>query len=154
MPQIAKGGKHVFGWCVVDTQGRLAVPEEARREYDFLEAGTCYVFSGSRRSGGFGLSNRERLEASPEIGRYILTAAENDRQTLPAAESGPARVARRVHMDTNGILTVPLEVLAAFGVLPGDWLLPVRGSWMAVGFPVRGPLVDYAREQAVLRVFE
>lgn len=35
MPQLVKGGKYIFGWAVVQNDGRIKIPDEAFTEYDF-----------------------------------------------------------------------------------------------------------------------
>jgi len=54
----------------------------------------------------------------------------------------------------GGAVTLPLTMLARFGVEIGDRPLVVRGSGLAVGFAARGPLVREAERHAGLGVFE
>ena len=65
MPQLVKGGKHVFGWSVVGGEGRIVIPPEAGREYGIREDHTCLLIPGSKTSGGFGLGTLESLEGTP-----------------------------------------------------------------------------------------
>ena len=53
----------------------------------------------------------------------------------------------------EGMIRVPLEALAWYGISPGDRLLVLRGSGLAVGFAVRGPLVAEAAPYPELAVF-
>jgi len=116
MPQIVKGGKWVFGWVVVDLTGRITVPPAAWSEYGFMVGEKAVFISGSRRSGGFGLSSLKLLVGFP--GR-------------PIAES---------EFDAAGRVLAP----AALELRPGDRLLAVRGSDRALGFPVWGPIIEEA----------
>ena len=54
MPQLARGGKYVYGWCKVSDGGRIAIPAEAMDDYGLKEHDKVILMSGSRRSGGFG----------------------------------------------------------------------------------------------------
>jgi hypothetical protein len=61
MPQLAKGGKYVFGISVVKDGYELRVPPEAFREYELNRSGNIILFSGSKTSGGFGINAPHRL---------------------------------------------------------------------------------------------
>jgi hypothetical protein len=65
VPQLVKGGKWVFGWVIVGPRGELAIPPEAWDEYRFQVGDEVTFISGSRRSGGFGLSHPRLLAATP-----------------------------------------------------------------------------------------
>jgi hypothetical protein len=132
MPQLVKGGKWVFGWAVVGSQGELTIPPQAWREYGFRTGDEAVFMPGSRRSGGFGLSTPRLVAAFPE--------------PLRAQE----RVLGRARFDEGGRVTVPPEV----GVKPGDRLLTVRGSGRALGFVARGPIFEEALRHPELQVFE
>jgi hypothetical protein len=58
-----------------------------------------------------------------------------------------------VKLNTDGCITVPLETLKEYGVNQGDHLLSVRGSRLALGFCVRGPLIDEAKKHLNLKLF-
>ena len=62
MPQIAKGGKWVFGWSVIDADGMITIPPEAWHEYGYSLGEEIVFIPGSHRSGGFGLSTARLLE--------------------------------------------------------------------------------------------
>jgi hypothetical protein len=53
MPQLTKGGKWVFGWCVVGLDGEIQIPPEAYIEYGFQPDETVVITLGSRHSGGY-----------------------------------------------------------------------------------------------------
>lgn len=38
MPQLVKGGKHVFGWSRVGDTGRIIIPPEAMEEYHLKDS--------------------------------------------------------------------------------------------------------------------
>ncbi|MEW6558549.1 MAG: hypothetical protein AB1349_14565, partial [Elusimicrobiota bacterium] len=62
MPRIAKGGKYVFGWSKVGKIGRIVIPKEAMKEYKFEVRERVILMSGSRRSGGFGITTLSLLK--------------------------------------------------------------------------------------------
>ncbi len=129
MPQLVKGGKWVFGWVIVGPGGELTIPPAAWKEYQFQVGDEVTFISGSRRSGGFGLSN-PRLLAD---------------MTVPLHTRALAR-GRVVGL---GQVTASKAV----GVQPGDRLLVVRGSGRALGFVARGPIYEEALKHPDLQVF-
>jgi hypothetical protein len=57
-------------------------------------------------------------------------------------------------IEEDGSMTLPYETLREYEIVPGDRLLTVRGSGLALGFALRGPLVDEALTHAEIEVFE
>jgi len=120
MPQITKGGKWVFGWVVVGQNRQIVIPPEAYAEYSFQPGEAMVFLRGSRRSGGFSVGRRAKLEASQTL---------LQQRALGQSEIGE-----------GGRIEAPLES----GVQPGDRLLAVRGSGFAVLFISRGPIFQRA----------
>ena len=79
MPQIVKGGKYVFGWSKVGNQGKIKIPLEAFKEYNLSLDEFVILFSGSKTSGGFGLSSMRILRNSimNEIMEKIISLTNN-----------------------------------------------------------------------------
>jgi hypothetical protein len=126
MPQLAKGGKWVFGWVIIGSSGEIAIPPEAYREYDF-QAGDAVIFlKGSRRSGGFGVGRADRIPA------LLIKRALGHGQ-----------------VDESGRVIAPPDV----GAQPGDRLLAVRGSGLALGLVARGPIYKEAMQHPELEIF-
>lgn len=153
MPQLVKGGKHVFGWTRVGKAGRIAVPPEALEEYSLHEADRLILVPGSQTSGGFGLGSPQVLIQTP-----LWTAIE----TRPELEAFECERGSLIECDgklmgwvelQHGEVTVPLESLKHFGINAGDSLLVVRGSGRALGFIVKGPITAEARKHPDLPVF-
>jgi len=129
MPQLVRGGKWVFGWVIVGSQGELAIPPAAWVEYG-LQAGEQATFlPGSRTSGGFGLTTPRLLAR--------------------AAAPLQVRALAQCPIREDGQIVMP----AAVGVRPGDRLLAVRGSGHALGFVARGPIYDEALQHPELERF-
>jgi hypothetical protein len=131
MPQLAKGGKWVFGWSVVGPGGTLRIPPEARQEYAF-EADAALIFlPGSSTSGGFSVSTAKRLRESQ-------------------VDLAAGRALGQGRLDANGQMALP----ATIDVDLGDRLLVVRGSGRALGFIARGPIYQEALQHSTIEVFE
>jgi hypothetical protein len=141
MPQLVKGGKHVFGWSRVRETGHIVVPPEAVAEYRLAEADPLLLLPGSRTSGGFGLGAFDSVRRSP---RGAVLNARAELGGLQVEEGELIDYAGKpycwVRLRSGGI-TVRLPTLAQYGIGSGDRLLVVRGSGLAIGFAVRGPLV-------------
>ena len=127
MPQLAKGGKWVYGWCVVGLKNEIHIPPDASMAYGFQPGETVRFTRGSRSSGGFGIANPGKLATSRLRGRFI----------------GQAR------MGAYGCVALPGEV----NVQPGERLLVVCGSWLALGFVKRGLIFDEALLHDEIQVF-
>jgi hypothetical protein len=126
MPQLAKRGKWVFGWVVVGPQGEITIPPEAYHEYGFRTGDEVIFLRGSRRSGGFGIGRVEKIPALFE-----------------------KRILARKRMARQGRVNLP----PATGAQPGDRLLAVRGSGLALGLLARGPIYEEALKHPELEVF-
>lgn len=120
MPQLAKGGKWVFGWVTVGPQREVVIPADAFAEYGFRVGEPVRFLRGSRRSGGFSVGRLERLA----MAKIDLSS----------------RVFGQGTVGSGGKVQVPEGV----GVEPGTRLLVVRGSGLALGFLQRGPIYEEA----------
>ena len=127
MPQLAKGGKWVFGWVIVGQGREIRIPPEAWLEYGFQVQDDILFTRGSRRSGGFGVGRREVLARSPILSR---TWAEGT-------------------ITRQGMIFLPQSV----DVHPGERLLVARGSGLALGFLQRGPIYEEALKHPKLEEF-
>lgn len=155
MPQLVEGGKHTYGWSAVSEAGRIAIPQEAMDEYGFSQYDKVILMSGSRRSGGFAMSTPGLLAGSP------LSAVLDGFSRLRTFQMREAMVVKAggrsycwTTIEEGGYITLPLDTLREYQVLPGDRLLTVRGSSLALGFAVRGSVVDEAATHPELKVFE
>jgi bifunctional DNA-binding transcriptional regulator/antitoxin component of YhaV-PrlF toxin-antitoxin module len=155
MPRLVKGGKYVYGWSKVGSEGRVAVPNEALAEYNLKPPCKVILMSGSRRSGGFALTTPSLLKNS----RLSVILDENPQLAgfqLPEGETImiTGKPCCWVKLNTDSCITVPLETLKEYGVNPGAHLLSVRGSRLALGFCVKGPLIDEAKKHSSLTLFK
>ncbi len=154
MPQLVKGGKHVYGWSRIGVTGRIVIPPEALEEYHLGESQTLVLLPGSRTSGGFGLGSFESVKRSP-LGGMIDSISTHGKFRTPEGEV--TQVEGKPHcwvLLRHGSITLPPETLATFGLGAGDKLLVIRGSRLAIAFAIKGPIVDEAGKHPGLVVYK
>ncbi len=127
MPQLAKGGKWVFGWCVVGPASEIQIPPEAYTEYGFQQNETAIIIRGSKRSGGIALGQPEKLNNTVLESRFV----------------------GRTKIGVSGLVVLPPET----HIEPGERLLSVRGSGLALSFLQRGPICEEALNHPEIEVF-
>jgi hypothetical protein len=153
MPQLVKGGKHTFGWSKVGSDGRIAIPPDAFAEYKFIEGEKAFLLSGSKTSGGFGLTTSRLLGKSP-IFEMILTQPELSGFKIPEGQA--VQIRSRIFcwvVIQDQCIFVPAETLQHYGIEKGDRLLVVRGSGLALGFIVKGLIIEEAKKHPELPVY-
>jgi hypothetical protein len=145
MPQIAKGGKFIFGWSRVRETGEIVIPGTAFDEYGLKADAGVILISGSRTSGGFAITSRRLLEGSylgvvmkAKPGPGVFRTLEGKTVEFKGRHYCQAR------LDGNRF-RLSVAALEAFGVAVGDRLLAVRGSGTGLGMIVRGPIIEAAR---------
>ncbi len=154
MPQLVKGGKHTYGWCRVGEEGIILLPPEAVEEYGFSDSMKLFMLPGSKKSGGFSVGSRDSILRSP-VAAVLQTDPELAEFQLPEGETVEFHGKRFCWIELReGAIHVPLETLQHYGIQIGDKLLVIRGSYLAVGFAVRGPVVEEAKRHPGLAVFE
>jgi len=126
MPQLAKGGKWVFGWAIVNQENEVLIPPAAFSEYGFQAGEAVFFARGSRTSGGFGIGRQARLADSILRPRFFAEAK----------------------IGAGGRVCLPPEA----GAQPGERLLVVRGSGLALGFIQRGPIYEEALRHSEIEV--
>jgi len=155
MPQLVKGGKYVYGWSKVSAKGKIAIPDEAKEEYNLAACDKAILLPGSKRSGGFGLTTKELLKNSR---LHVLLdncpALAEFQEPEGRAVKINGKTCCWIKLNQDGSITVPLGTLKIYGINAGDLLLSVRGSNVALGFPVRGPIIDEAKKHFDIELFE
>ena len=155
MPQLAKGGKYIFGWCIIGEDGSIALPEEARQEYKFQAGERVILLPGSHTSGGFSIARKSIIEQS----RLSHILAQNtDLAEFRIKEGKTINIGGKslcwIAIRNNGQLLLPPQTLEAYGVKPGDYLLAGRGSYVGLAMVVKGSIVDEARKHSEIAVFK
>lgn len=155
MPQLVKGGKYVFGWSVVDEDGRILLPGEAVAEYGIEPGERVFLMSGSRISGGFSVSRKSTIERS---NISDILAQNPDLAGFRTEEGQIIKIGIRslcwlTTTEGGGLRLLP-PVLEAYGVKPEGRLLAARGSYMGIGMLVKGPIVNEAVRHPEIPVFQ
>lgn len=155
MPQLVKGGKYAYAWSKVSTNGMIVIPNEAITEYNLLTCDNGILMPGSKRSGGFGLTTVNLLKKSalhvildghPQLAKFQITEGE----TIEIK----GKTYCWVKINKDGSIVVPVRTLKNYGINPSDSVLSVRGSRVALGFVVRGPIIDEAKKHANIKICE
>ena len=145
MPQIAKGGKFIFGWSTVSSTGCVKIPEMTFSEYNLSTDQNVILISGSKKSGGFCVSNYILMKQSimnglfleyPEIKSYSIKEGE--------CIKFKRRLYCWVKIESEGVIQLTNYTMESFNIKPGNRLLSIRGSNIAFVLAVKGPLVEAA----------
>ena len=155
MPQLVKGGKYVFGWSVVSEDGKILIPEEAKREYQLKSDERVILIPGSNTSGGFSIARKPLLEKS-KLSDILINNPELTEFKIEEAKTINinGRNLCWVTIKKGSLLQLSLRTLEVYGVMPGDYLLAARGSYIGIGMVVRGPLIKEARNHPEIAVFK
>ena len=154
MPRLVKGGKWVFCWSQVSAEGKIVIPPETLNECEIHVNDEMVLTSGSNTSGGFIAVKLSRLENS-KLAVLLDNLPELRMPDIPGSgimHSGD-RVFYRTSIEKGGSISPGAAILTEYGIETGDRLLVVRGSGLAPGFIVRGPIVEEARRHSELEVF-
>jgi len=150
-----KGAKYVYGWSEVGSEGKIVASNEAMTEYNFETPCKVILVPGSKRSGGFALTTPSMLKQSQ---LSVILDAEPRLASFQLDEGETVTVGKRVYcwvkLNRDDTFTVPVETLKIYGVKPGDRLLSVRGSGLALAFIVKGPLIAEAKKHPNLALFK
>jgi hypothetical protein len=133
--------------------GEIRIPPAALAEYGLSEGEPLILVPGSRTSGGFGLGSWESVQGSALGAALAAGVADGDPGlALGEAFEHRGRTYAWVALSNDGVAIRP-ETLARYGVRVGDRLLVIRSSGLALGFALRGPIVEEARSHIELPVF-
>jgi len=156
MPKFVKGAKHVYGWFKVGNKGKILIPKEAMKEYNLGDTKKAFLIPSSRRSGGFGLATKESLEKSPMAS--VILAEQPELMEFGGTEGEFVEINGRpycwVTINKDGSIRIPNETLKRYGINPGEELLSVKGSHLALGFLSKGPIIEEAKKHNALEIFE
>jgi hypothetical protein len=158
MPQLVKGGKYVYGWSVINVDGRIRIPDEAFYEYDFMMIEKIILMSGSKASGGLSISKPEAMGGS-KMGPQIIDSAgylkESRSFTTHKSEiikSGGRLISWTV-LDKGKNFYLSDELMDLLGLQTGSKLLVGRGSGRGPAFIAKGPIYEKAMKHKYLLVY-
>lgn len=154
MPRLVKGGKFVYGLSRISPEGDIFIPPAAMNEYAFNDGDRVILLSGSRKSGGFGLTRLEILEKS-ELRTLIDTLPGLRDYRIPRGETIEyrGRLFGWTVIESGGYIRLPLGTLAGYGCTPGELLAVGRGSYLSLAFIARGPIIQEAFRHPELEIF-
>jgi hypothetical protein len=146
IPQITKGGKFVFGWSVVRSNGQVRLPDMASDEYHITSEGKVILFTGSAKTGGFCVTRRGLLQESP-MG-VLPDNPDLDCYERPEGVfvSYKGRKYCWLTISEDRTLSFTEEMLRILGIGPGSKLLSIRGSCFAFVMGAKGPLLERANQ--------
>jgi bifunctional DNA-binding transcriptional regulator/antitoxin component of YhaV-PrlF toxin-antitoxin module len=154
MPRLVKGGKWVYGLSRIGPAGTIVIPPEAIKEYGYGEHDKVIIMSGSRTSGGFGLTTASNLEKS-QLAALLEGLHELSSYRIPEGKilKKRGRLYCWMAIREGSSITVPLETLSQYGLQAGNLLVVGKGSGLAIAFIARGPLLEEALKHPELEVF-
>ena len=158
MPQLVKGGKYIFGWSLINVDGRIRIPDEAFNEYNFKMIEKIILMSGSKTSGGFSISKPEAMGAS-KMGQqiinsvgYLKESCSFTTQRLKILRSGGRLICWTI-WDKEKNFYLPDELMDLLDLQTGSKLLVGRGSGLGPAFIAKGRIYDEAMKHENLSLF-
>jgi bifunctional DNA-binding transcriptional regulator/antitoxin component of YhaV-PrlF toxin-antitoxin module len=155
MPQLVKGGKYVYGLVKISGTGIIIIPPEAMEEYRFKDGDRVIIMSGSRKSGGFGITKSSILQKTNLAG-IIQDIPGLASYQIPENETkeNKGRWLCWSTVKTGGYIQLPVKTLLKYGAKPGNLLAIGRGSNLALAFIARGVILEEALKHPELELFE
>lgn len=155
MPQMSKGGKFIFEKSLIRGDLTIHLPAQAVTEYNAIEEGKVYLFTGSKVTGGFCVTRKGLLEFS-KLG-HILT----DNPALlnyQTAESEFLPYKGRsycwVSISEDAIIQLTDEMMNFLNLKIGMELLSIRSSNIAFTMGAKGPLLEKSENfEGEIRVY-
>lgn len=154
MPQLAKGGKFVFGWCTIREDLTVSLPELTIQEYALETVNRLFLISGSKTTGGFSVSHKELLVNS--VFENITALYPDLSIPHPTINKVITHNGRKYVWVSlyDGKIQLTKEILSSYNLKPGDKLLSIRSSNIAFMMGVKGPLLEAAKGyQGVIEEF-
>lgn len=144
MQQLNKGGKYVFGWSVIGAEGAIHFPTMALSEYNLTSDPEIIIFTGSKVTGGFCVTNQRMLSSSklkhsidelPELtGKHSIGSG----QFIPYK----GRSYAWLPLSKDGTIQLPKQTLDFLNIRTGDRLMAIRSSDIAFTMGAKGPLIE------------
>ena len=155
MPQLIKGGKYVFGWTIVHSDGAILIPPEAMEEYSFKSNDKLIVMSGSKTSRGFAITTINKILNTPILIRIKQFPMLYSFKKL---KNGYIEDSQKIYtwsmLDSAGYFTIHPDILLKYYIEPGNKLLVGKGSGLALAFIKHGTIVWEACRHPELQTFK
>ncbi|MGI5174398.1 hypothetical protein H0R92_12480 [Treponema sp. OMZ 840] len=145
MPQITKGGKFIFGKSLIKQDGTVQIPTQAVEEYNITADTKIYLFTGSKKTGGFCITRKGLLEPST-LGHILTDNPSLQNYTCDCGEfiKYKGRFYCWLDISETGIIHLTKEVMDFLDIKPGMYLLAIRSSNIAFTMGAKGPLIEKA----------
>ena len=142
-----KGGKFIFGESRIWPDGCVQFPPQAVSEYEIASEGKVYLFTGSKRTGGFCVTRRGLLLPS-KLGHILTENPALLQCTAPPGRFLPyrGRAYCWAAISEAGTLRLTKEMLTVLQLEPGMRLLAIRSSDIAFTMGAKGPLLERAAQ--------
>lgn len=147
MPQMNKGGKFIFGWSEIKKDLSVHLPKMVIEEYTIVDEKKVFLISGSKKTGGFCVTNKNLLINS-KISNILEDNEELKEYRLREGEfvKYKGRLYCWLTISKDGILRLNEEILNILSLKVGDKLLSIRSSDIAFTMGVKGPLIERAHQ--------
>ncbi|NLG35559.1 MAG: hypothetical protein GX548_09425 [Lentisphaerae bacterium] len=133
------GTKEAYGLSVVGNDGTVRIPPRAFAHYDFRADALAVAVTTHRGEAGFALLNKSRADAS--VFRKFV-----DRLDAPDAVHWFSHRAYALLLVGSGSVRLAPDLLDAFHLRPGDRLMSVKSTTVALSFtPVENWRAKFAR---------
>ena len=144
MLQLNNGGKYVFVWSVIGAEGTIHFPTMALSEYNLTCEPEIIIFTGSKITGGFCVTNQRMLSSSKL--KHII----DDLPGLTGEHSSDAgqfisykgRSYAWLPLSKEGTIQLPKQTLKFLNLKAGDRLMSIRSSDIAFTMGAKGPLIE------------
>ncbi len=149
MPQLVKGGKHVFGWTTLNNDLKIRIPDEAYDEYKLIKTDKLIILSGSKTSGGLSIITPDSFinsKLSNNIVKSIGYKKETDSFTTGIFKI--VRFANRLiswtTLDKDKYFRLSGKLIDLLDLKTGNRLLVGRGSGLGPAFITKGTIYNEA----------
>jgi len=145
MPQLNKGGKFIFGLSKIQKDLVLQFPEQAIKEYNVNQSNKIIVFTGSKSTGGFCVTNKIMLESS-KLAHILDDLPELANYELPSGKfiHYKGRSYSWVSINIAGRIKIPEDMMNFLHLFVDEELLSIRSSDIAFTMGAYGTLLDKA----------
>jgi len=147
VPQMNKGGKFIFGKSIVHEYGTIQFPPQAIEEYEITSENKIYLFTGSKKTGGFCVTRKGLLYPS-KLGHIL-----QETSSLLEFKTKPGEFIKYkgrwycwLPISMGGKIQLNEGIMSFFEISPNMELLSIRSSDIAFTMGAKGPLLKKAKK--------
>jgi len=146
MKKIQIGKNEIFGWSSISEEGKIIIPDNALKDFNFQGDNKLILISGSKSHGGFSLTTMEKTADSP-LGMNLKKLRSVSKYEMPAGKimtrNGTAYCWLWL---TNGMIELKPGVIHHLGLQKKDKLLVLKQSSLVLSFYSKGPVFKEAEK--------